>query len=62
MILGNKVVQKLKLEKNYFTKNGLLNWYSDMIFFEKNPSIYDVENWLWKYDSSNLEPTNVRIP
>ena len=25
MILGNKVVQKLKLEKNVFTKNGLLN-------------------------------------
>ena len=25
MILENKVVQKLKLEKNVFTKNGLLN-------------------------------------
>jgi hypothetical protein len=25
MILENKVVQKLKLEKNDFTKNGLLN-------------------------------------
>ena len=25
MILGNKVVQKLKLETNVFTKNGLLN-------------------------------------
>jgi len=25
MILQNKVVQKLKLEKNFFTKNGLLN-------------------------------------
>ena len=28
MILENKVVQKLKLEKNVFTKNGLLNRYS----------------------------------
>ena len=25
MILGNKVVQKLELEKMFFTKNGLLN-------------------------------------
>ena len=25
MILENKVVQKLKLEKKFFTKNGLLN-------------------------------------
>ena len=25
MILGNKVVQKLKLEKKFFTKNGRLN-------------------------------------
>ena len=25
MILENKVVQKLKLERNVFTKNGLLN-------------------------------------
>ena len=31
MILENKVVQKLKLEKMFFTKNGLLNSY--MIFF-----------------------------
>ena len=29
MILGNKVIQKLELEKKmFFTKNGLLNWYS----------------------------------
>ena len=28
MVLGNKVVQKLKLEKNVFTKNGRLNLYS----------------------------------
>ena len=31
MILEDKVFQKLKLEKN-----GLLNWYSYMIFFWKN--------------------------
>ena len=28
MILENKVAQKLKLEKNVFTKHGLLNQYS----------------------------------
>ena len=29
IILENKVIQKLKLEKNvFFTKKGLLNWYS----------------------------------
>ena len=28
MILENKVVQKLKLKKNVFTKNGFLNCYS----------------------------------
>ena len=28
MILENKVVQKLELEKKVFLKNGLLNWYS----------------------------------
>jgi hypothetical protein len=29
MILGNKVVQKLELEKKmFFPRNGLLNWYS----------------------------------
>ena len=33
MILENKVVQKLKFEKMFFTKNGLLNWYSEMNFF-----------------------------
>ena len=37
MILENKVVQKMKLEKIvFFTKNGLLNLYSSMnFFFEK---------------------------
>ena len=28
VILENQVVQKLKLEKNVFTKNGFLNCYS----------------------------------
>ena len=28
IILVSKVVQKLSLEKNVVTKNGLLNWYS----------------------------------
>ena len=52
MILENKVVQKLKLEKNIFYKK----WSPKLIFFkeffqiEKIPSIFDIENWLWKYD------------
>ena len=42
----------LLLEKKgcVFTKNGLLNWYSYMIFFLKIPLIFDIENWLWKYN------------
>ena len=36
MILENKVVQKLKLEKLLFTKNGLLNCYSQTLFFSEN--------------------------
>ena len=45
MILENKVIQKLKLEKNVFhkkrlTKLILLNEF----FFEKNPSIFDLKN------------------
>ena len=51
MILENKVVQKLKLEKNVFYKK----WSPKLIFlneffFEKIPLIFDIENWLWKYD------------
>ena len=47
MIVESKVVQKLKLERMLFMKNGFLNWYSYMIFFiEKIPSIFDIENWL----------------
>ena len=45
MILGNKAVQKLKLEKNVFYKK----WSPKLIFlneffFEKMPSIFDIEN------------------
>jgi hypothetical protein len=45
MILENIVVQKLKLEKNYFYKK----WSPKLIFlndffFEKIPSIFDIEN------------------
>ena len=45
MILENKVVQKLKLEKNVFYKK----WSPKLIFlnelfFEKIPLIFDIEN------------------
>jgi len=40
MILKNKVVQKFKLEKMVFTRNGLLNEF----FFEKILSIFDKES------------------
>ena len=45
MILENKVVQKLKLEKNCFYRK----WSPKLIFlndffFEKIPSIFDIEN------------------
>ena len=51
MILENKVVQKLKLEKNVLYKNSLLYWY---FFFEKILLIFDIENWLWKYNFSTF--------
>ena len=46
MILGNKVVQKLKLEKNVFLQK---KWSPKLIFlneffFEKNWLIFDIEN------------------
>ena len=45
MILENKVVQKLKLDKNVFYKK----WSPKLIclndfFFEKIPLIFDIEN------------------
>ena len=47
MILENKVVKKT----GFFTKK----WYPKLMFlngffFEKSPSIFDKEKWLWKYD------------
>jgi hypothetical protein len=50
MILENKVVQKLKLEKNVFLQKmvsliDILQW---IFFFEKILSIFDIENWLWE--------------
>ena len=41
MILENKVVQKLKLEKNVFYRkwSSRLIFLNDFLFFEKNPSI-----------------------
>ena len=51
MILENKVVQKLKLEKKVFYKKWSPKWiFWNDFFFEKIPSIFDIENWLWKYD------------
>ena len=45
IILENKVVQKLKLEKNVFYKklSPKLIFLNDF-FFEKIPSIFDIEN------------------
>ena len=34
----------------FLTKNGLLNWFSNDFFFEKIRLIFDIENWLWKYN------------
>ena len=52
LILESKVVQKLSLQKNVFNKK----WSPKMIFldiyffFEKIRLIFDIENWLWKYN------------
>ena len=48
MILGNKVVQKLKLEKNVFNKkwSPKLIFLNDFFFFEKILSILDIESTL----------------
>ena len=44
MILENKVVQKLELEKNVFYKKWSPKFiFLDEIFFEKIPSIFDIE-------------------
>jgi hypothetical protein len=51
LILESKVVQKLSLEKKVFFKK----WSPKLIFldenfFEKIRLIFDIENWLWKYN------------
>ena len=45
MILENKVVQKLELEKNVFYKKWSFKLiFLNDLFFEKLPSIFDIEN------------------
>ena len=46
MILENKVVQKLKLEKHVFYKKRS----PKLIFLKRKSLIFDIENWLWKYN------------
>ena len=45
IILENKVVQKLSLEKNVFNKNWSPKLiFLNVFFFEKIPLIFDIEN------------------
>ena len=48
MILENKVVQKLELEKNVIYKkwSPSLIFLNESFFFEKIPSIFDIKNLL----------------
>ena len=51
LILESKVVQKLSLEKNVFNKKCSPKLiFLDEFFFEKIRLIFDIENWLWKYN------------
>ena len=51
LILESKVVQKLSLEKNVFNKKWSPKLiFLDDFFFEKIWLIFDIENWLWKYN------------
>ena len=51
LILESKVVQKLSLEKNGFNKKCSPKLiFLNEFFFEKIRSIFDIENWLWKYN------------
>jgi hypothetical protein len=57
IILDNKVVQKLKLENNVITKNGLLYWYSEMkknidFWLPKSPLKARFEHFLTKRHSA----------
>ena len=66
IILENKVVQKWKLEKNVFCKKCSPKLiFLNEFFFEKILSIFDIENWLWKYDFSTFwqtgAPRNLKI-
>ena len=44
MTLGNKVVLKLKLEKKFYIKWSPKLIFLNDFFFEKIPSIFDIEN------------------
>ena len=46
IILENNVVQKLKLENNVFNKR----WSPKLTFLKINLSIFEMENWLCKYN------------
>ena len=51
MILGTKWFKNWhQKKKDFLTKNCLLNWYSSVIFFFLILLIFDIKNWLWKYD------------
>ena len=51
LILESNVAQKLSLEKNGFNKKWSPKLiFLDEFFFEKNRLIFDIENWLWKYN------------
>ena len=41
-----------------FYQNALLNWYSWMIFLI--PLIFDIENWLWKYNFGTFWQTIIQ--
>jgi hypothetical protein len=42
IILQNKKLQKFKFKKLCLTKNDNINWKKN----EKNPLVFDIENWL----------------
>ena len=55
LILESEVVQKLSLEKNTFNKKCSPKLiFLDEIFFEKIRLIFDIKNWLWKYNFGTL--------
>ena len=62
VVLENKMVQKLKLETNFFYKNWSPKLiFLNEIFFEKIQLIFYIENWLWKYDFSLKNPLSMLI-